>query len=122
MCEQVVFIVFQQVHKHAPMKKLSKRKAKQLSKPWKTSGIRAAIKVKNKLYATGDEVRYKQYRNKIHTLIRLSKRKYYHTFFENNMANMKKTWQGINDLLHLLKQNLKVISALNDFDNRNTIV
>ena len=55
------------VNKHAPMKKLSNRKAKQLSKPWITSGIRAAIKVKNKLYVFGDEVRYKQYRNKIYT-------------------------------------------------------
>ena len=34
------------VNKHAPLKKLSKRKAKQLSNPWITSGIRAAIKVK----------------------------------------------------------------------------
>ena len=55
------------VNKHAPMKKLSNRKAKQLSKPWITSRIREAIKVKNKLYAFGDEVRYKQYRNKIYT-------------------------------------------------------
>ena len=42
------------VNKHTPMKNLSKRKPKQLSKPWITSGIRAAIKVKNKLYASGD--------------------------------------------------------------------
>ena len=104
------------------MKKLSNRKAKQLSIPWITSGIRAAIKVKNKFYASGDEVRYKQYRNKIYTLIRLSKRKYYDTFFENNMAKMKKTWQGINELLHRRKQNLKVISALKYFNNRNKIV
>ena len=110
------------VNKHAPMKNLSKRKAKQLYIPWITSGIRAAIKVKNKLYASGDEVRYKQYRNKINTLIRLSKRKYYNTFFENNVANMKKTWQGINELLHRRKQNLKVISALKDFNNCNKIV
>ena len=40
------------VNKHAPMKNLSKRKAKQLSKPWITSGIRAAIKVKNKINYT----------------------------------------------------------------------
>ena len=104
------------------MKTLSNRKAKQVSKPWITSGIRAAIKVKNKLYAFGDEVRYKQYRNKIYSLIRLSKRKYYDTFFENNMANIKKTRQGINELLHRRKQNLKVISALKDFNNRNKIV
>ena len=40
------------------MKKLSNRKAKQLSKPWMTNGIKAAIKVKNKLYASGHEEHY----------------------------------------------------------------
>jgi len=40
------------------MKKLSNRKAKQLSKPWMTNGIKAAIKVKNKLYASGQEGHY----------------------------------------------------------------
>ena len=72
------------------MKKWSNRKAKQLSKPWLTNGIEAAIKVRNKLYATGDKVRYKHCRNKICTLTRLSKRRYYDTFFENNMGKMKK--------------------------------
>ena len=57
---------------------------------WIINGIKTVINVKNKLYAFGDEVRYKQYRNKICTLIRVRKRKYYNTFFENNMANMKK--------------------------------
>ena len=80
------------------MKKLSNRKAKQLSKPRITNGIKAAIKVKNILYTSRDEVRYEHYRNKICTLIRWSKRRYYDTFFENNMTNMKKTWQGINAL------------------------
>ena len=78
------------VNKHAPIKKLSNHKAKQLSKPWITSGIKAGIKVKNKLYASGDVARYKHYKNKICTLIRLSKRRYYDTFFENNISNMKK--------------------------------
>ena len=40
------------------MKKLSNRKAKQLSKPWMTNKIKAAVKVKNKLYASGDEEHY----------------------------------------------------------------
>ena len=35
---------------------------------------------------------------------------------------MKKTWQGINELIHRRKQNLKVIAALKDFNNRNKIV
>ena len=72
------------------MKKSSNHKAKQLSKPWITNGIKAAIKVKNKLYATGDKVRYKHYRNKICTLICLSERKYYDMFLENDVGNMKK--------------------------------
>ena len=56
---------------------------------WITNGIKVAIKVKNKLYASGDDVRYKHYRNKICTLIRVRKRKYYDTVFANIMANMK---------------------------------
>ena len=31
------------------------------------------------------------------------------------MANMKKTWQGINELLHRRKKKLKVISALKEY-------
>ena len=57
---------------------------------WIINGIKVVINVKNKLYAFGDEVGYKHYRNKICTLIRVGKMKYYNTFFENNMANMKK--------------------------------
>ena len=38
------------------------------------------------------------------------------------MGNMKKTWQGINELLHRRKKSLKVISALKDLNNRNKIV
>ena len=60
------------VNKLAPIKKLSNRKAKQLSKPWITSGIRASISIKNKLYASGDDRKYRFYRNKICNLIRLS--------------------------------------------------
>ena len=57
------------INKHAPMKTISHRKAKQLSKPWTTKGIGK----KNKLYASGDTANYKIYRNKIFTLTRLSK-------------------------------------------------
>ena len=54
------------------MKTISNRKAKQLCKPWITKGIRISIKVKNKLYASGDTANYKIYRNKICTSTRLS--------------------------------------------------
>ena len=38
------------VNKHAPVKKLSNCKVKQLSKPWITNGIKVMIKVKNIYY------------------------------------------------------------------------
>ena len=60
------------VDKHVPLKKLSKRKVKLLSKPWITKGIRISIKRKNKLYKLYMNSKnafyfskYKFYRNKI---------------------------------------------------------
>ena len=38
------------VQKHAPLKVVSKRKIKQLAKPWITKGIRTSIKIKNRFY------------------------------------------------------------------------
>ena len=85
------------VNKHAPVKKLSNCKVKQLSKPWITNGIKVAIKV---IYYMHLEMKLGTYRNKICTLIRLNERRYYDTFLENNMVNMKNPGKGINELLH----------------------
>ena len=38
------------VNKHAPLKTVSQRKAKQLSKPWISKGLRKSIKIKNNLF------------------------------------------------------------------------
>ena len=105
------------VNKHAPFKRLSNRKAKQLSKPWITTGIKASIAVKSKLYASGDDSRFKYYRNKICSLIRLSKKRHYYEYFEHNFTNMKKTWEGINELLYRRKRNFKNITQLKDRGN-----
>ena len=104
------------------MKKLSNRKAKQLSKPRITNGIKAAIKVKNKLYASGDEVRYKHYRNKICTLIRLSKRRCYDTFLKIIWPTWQKLAGNQWTLTSTEKKNLKSHICLKDFNNRNKIV
>jgi hypothetical protein len=106
------------INKHAPIKKLSNRKAKQLSKPWITSGIRASISIKNKLYASGDDRKYRFYRNKICNLIRLSKKRYYQNYFEHNITNIKKTWEGINELLNRQKKETRIISALKDNNHK----
>ena len=78
------------VNKYAPLKALSKRKVKQLCKPWITKGLRVSIRIKNKLYASGDVSNYKVCRDKICSLTCISKQQYYFKFFSTNLTNMEK--------------------------------
>ena len=86
------------VNKHAPLKMISKLVAKTFTKPWISKGLRVSIKIKNALFYS-NHLKYKIYRNSIVTLTRASKRLYYHTYFSSNLSNMKKTWDGIRDLI-----------------------
>ena len=68
--------------------------------------------MKNKLL-DGDNIKlFKIYRNKISTLTRLSKKIYFHNYFQNKTNNLKRTWEGINDLINRKKKNSKVIAAM----------
>jgi hypothetical protein len=94
------------VDKFAPIKKLSKRQVKTLAKPWVTAGIRASIQVKNRLYKKYMRSRnthtfaiYKLYRNKINSILRLSKKMYYNEYFITHTGNMKNIWKGIKELI-----------------------
>ena len=100
------------VNKHAPLRTVSKRKAKQLSKPWINRGLRKSIKIKNDLFHSGNSAKYKLYRNKILTLSRLSKKLYYEAYFNSNLTNMKKTWEGINNLISNKQRKAKPVSTL----------
>ena len=42
------------VEAHAPLKPCSIRKARQLTKPWITTGLRKSIKIKNQMFHAGD--------------------------------------------------------------------
>ena len=60
------------INKHVPIRKLSRKEIKSLSKPWVTPGIRTSIRNKEKFYKRFIETRnpyfltkYKYYRNKI---------------------------------------------------------
>ena len=100
-------------YKHAPLKPVSKRKIKRLSKPWITRGLRKSIKIKNALFYSGlyEYYRslYKYYRNKITilTLTGMSKKAYYTKYFEDNLSNTKKTWEGINNLINRKRKDSK---------------
>ena len=100
------------VDKHAPFKTVSRRKAKQMAKPWITKGLLTSIRKKNKLYHDGLWDEYKLYRNKLSLLTRLSKRNYYNSFFELNLNNMKATWEGINNLISTSKKKVNQISII----------
>lgn len=108
------------VNKHAPLKKCSKRDVKNLSKPWITRGLQRSIKVKNKFLMAGDTTNYKLYRNKISYLTRINKKHYFHSFFNENITNIKNTWQGINMIITNKKKNQKQISAIRD-PNTNAV-
>ena len=87
------------VNKHAPMKTLSRRREKKMSKPWITKGIRTSIPIKSTLIFNADWQNFKLYRKKITSLTRLSKKNYYERYFEENIYNSKETWGGVNDII-----------------------
>jgi hypothetical protein len=68
-------------NKHTPLKMISKRKIKQSVKPWITKDIKKSIKIKNKLFCSGNKEKYRLYRNKITNLTRMSKRFYFEEYF-----------------------------------------
>ena len=91
-------------NKHAPLRTLSKRKSKQPATPWIPKRLRRTIKIKNKLLYSGDRKRYKLYRNKVLLLFLFRKRSYCYTYFEGNINNIEKTWEGINILINRKKK------------------
>ena len=71
--------------------------------------------------AVGDTANYKTYRNKISTLTRLSKQQYYSQFFNDNLTNMKKTWEGINNVLARKLKNTKPITSIKVPTNNDSV-
>ena len=108
------------LHKHiintlddlAPYKKVTRKKIKQLQKPWITTGILKSITRKNGLYKkflltkdTKDYIKYKSCRDLLNRLIRKNKRTYYNNYFRSNINNIKKIWTGINELTNRKPKN-----------------
>ena len=94
------------VDKHIPLKQLSKKDIKHISKPWITPGIRASLIVKNKIYNKFIKTRslyyqnkFKLYRNKLNHLIRISKIDYYNKYFNSNRTHLKNIWRGIKQII-----------------------
>ena len=83
------------IDKHVPVKKLSKKQIKFYSKPWITPGIKTSIKTKNKLFkkylnnkSPDYSHNYKLYRNKLTNLLRVSKEKYFNSYFLKHIQKL----------------------------------
>ena len=91
--------------KNIPLETTNKEKKKH---PWITNGILNSIKRRNKLYklhicdrSNVERLeRYKKYRNKLTSIIRASRKSYYHLQFEKAKNNCNSTWKIIKDIFN----------------------
>jgi len=95
------------INKHIPVKQLSKRERKFLSKPWITSALRKSIYVKNNLYkkfiktrSTCIQSKFKLYRNKLNHLLKISKKEDYNNYFFDNINDCKRIWKGVKQIVN----------------------
>ena len=82
------------------------RKIRAHKKPWMTNGLLNSVRRKNKLYSFYvkrpcdlTRYRFKQYRNKVNHLIRISEKKYVRDYLEKTKGDVKKSWLMLNRLL-----------------------
>ena len=97
---------------HAPLKKLSRREFSFKSKPWISKDIQKLMIKRDRIYKLYCKEKRNNKKAKLHQdfssirnlvvhKIRNSKEKYCLNFFNNNMSNIKKTWDGIKMLITL---------------------
>ena len=108
----------------APYKKLTKKETSLKISPWITQGILKSIKIRDQLYKSYSTEKipnkkieiyqkYKKYRNIIVSLIRKSKKRHYSEYFLTHNANIKKTWDGIRELIDISKKKSFRIQMIN---------
>ena len=86
---------------------MSRKAARSREKPWITPGILKSICTKRTLlskYHSKKDIQIltdlKNRRRLLKKLIKISKKKYYQHYFQENAHNIKKSWKQINNLLH----------------------
>jgi len=89
-----------------PLKQCTNKSKVTPRSPWISKGLLNSINTKNKLYkhylrspTDSNHQKFKTFRNKLHSLIRKSKRNYYYTKFENVKNNIRQTWKAINHVI-----------------------
>ena len=107
----------------APVKRLTKKQIRLRDRPWITIGILISMSNRDKTYnlfikekdtnkKTELFTLYKKKRNMIISLLRRSKKDYYSAFFEEHKSNVKKTWEGIRNIVNINKRKNTPIAQL----------
>ncbi len=114
---------FQNIYdKHCPIKKsLVKGKDSNKELSWMTKGLQKSCQKKKILYkqflqlrTNESEHKYKLYKNKLTTIIRQQKKKFYSEKLESSKNNIQKTWEVIN---HIIRNKLTKTEFPNYFWN-----
>ena len=100
---QAAFTIFheQLMNKYnASFPKKRYKKSYHNRKPWLSSTLKECIKRKNKLYISAKRNRisneiYKNYKNRLSHLLKVSEKQYYQESLEKHRSNMRKTWEII---------------------------
>ena len=82
--------------------------------PWLTEGLKLSIKHKNKLYRTSIKhpteyniAIYKNYKNKLSSLLKIEEKRFYQYQITNNKNNLKKVWAIIKNVINKNKSKKK---------------
>ena len=108
----------------APIRRLTKKEIDLLKKPWVTFGLLKSMDERDrahKQYAIEkDQIikaklweDYRAKRNLVKILNRNSKRDYYASFFEENQSNIKRTWEGIREIVNISKKSKVSPTSIN---------
>ena len=118
------------IDRNATSKKLTNEELKRSKKTWITKGILTSVKKKNillkNIIKSSDQVtflRYNTYRDKIHHLIRKSKKNTIIISSKKQHRILKKTWKQVNSIIHKgkIKDAITFIKTAKGFES-DTIV
>ena len=115
---------------YMPLRKVTKNEYKRRFKPWIKDNILHKIKEKDKAFRKymkcKDEMRkntlkteFNTLKNEVLSLTRQSKKEFYNKYFIENSKNLRKIWQGINEIINIKNKNFCTPTCI--IENEKTI-
>ena len=105
--------------RHAPLKKTNPKK-RTISQPWITHELRTASKQKLQLYKKSLKLdsnqpialQYHEKKREVNKLRRAAMKKYYYDKLQENVSNIRTTWQTLNEILRRQPKKETIINRL----------